>query len=92
MATNVACIIETIVNRSQNHNSDNFVRQECKMKITLNTETGDLLVASMTITEASISKTIRDALTMYLKHLKDQDDPISTTKKSSSLQSSQDKS
>jgi len=62
------------------------------MKITLNTETGDLLVASMTITEDSISKTIRDALTMYLKHLKDQDDPISTTKKSSSLQSSQDKS
>jgi len=62
------------------------------MKITLNTETGDLLVASMAITEASISKTIRDALTMYLKHLKDQDDPISTTKKSSSLQSSQDKS
>lgn len=62
------------------------------MKITLNTETGDLLVASMAITEASISKTIRDALTMYLKYLKDQDDPISTTKKSSSLQSSQDKS
>ena len=62
------------------------------MKITLNTETGDLLVASMAITEASISKTIRDALTMYLKHLKDKDDPISTTKKSSSLQSSQDKS
>ena len=39
------------------------------MKITLNTETGNLVVSIMRITGGSISKTIKDALTMYMEKL-----------------------
>lgn len=64
------------------------------MKITLNTETGNMIVSIMRITGGSISKTVRDALKLHLEQLqseKDHYDPTNTPKTFSSTRSNQEK-
>ena len=65
------------------------------MKITLNTETANMLVSIMRTTGGSISKTVRDALQMQLDKLqteKDHYDPPNTPKESYRLSSNENKS
>lgn len=65
------------------------------MKITLNTETANMLVSIMRTTGGSISKTTKDAFQMYLDKLqteKDHYDPPNAPKDSYRLSSSKDKS
>ena len=65
------------------------------MKITLNTETANVLVSIMRITGGSISKTVRDALQIHLDKLqteKDHYDQPNTSKESYRLSSNENKS
>lgn len=43
------------------------------MKITLNTETGAMIISAIEITGSSINKIVRDAMIVYLEKLKQKD-------------------
>lgn len=63
------------------------------MKVTLNTETGAMIISAIEITGNSINKIVRDAMTVYLEQLKQTDryDHTIIKKTSSSPRSNQNK-